>query len=266
MIVLLTCEQGSIYWSEKRKDSKNPRISASELACVLCMHRYKSRAKYFSEKKNGKVETPDNPILLHGRFWEQFALSKVASFFPGWRLLKPGGFLDWESPFSCSPDMMMSLERPEEEIDLLVGVETKCPWSSPIPKKKEDIPDEYLLQSFSCLMATGSDRWILAFYDTPTDSLVSYEIYPDSDLWDQTLLPLVRRFLGWLARDNAEPTTPGSRQTKSEAEKKKKELAKFLRKGKKEAEEAAFIRKRLLKMTFPLSLSLGSRPEDYSYQ
>lgn len=265
MIILLRSEQGGLYWSKKRNNTK--RVAASDLAALLCMHSWKSRQKLFQEKKfpHTKRESAETPATLHGRFWEQYALGKVASYLDdSWELLKPGSFLDWETPFSCSPDMMISREDPENGVDILIGIETKCPYSKPIPRRKEDISDEYLLQCFSCLMTTCSDKWILVFYDTPTDSAVAYEIYPDSDLWSREILPRVKRFLE-MVQGSSDPTWIDPYPKKKGG--KKGQNSHPMRKGNKEKEEAKRLRERLLKLTFPLELSsLGSGPKDNSYQ
>lgn len=253
MIILLRSEQGGLYWTESRKSGL--RIPASEVAALLCMYRYKSRNKLFKEKKypHTKKRNQETPATQHGRFWEQFALAKVADFFPekeGWRLLRPGSFLDFDEPFSCSPDMMVDLFDPERNLDLLIGIETKCPYSAPIPKRKEDICSAYLLQCFCCLMTTEADKWILVFYDSPTDSVTSFEIYPDYDLWARKIVPRVRQFLE-LVRDNSGATF--SNPVK-------------MRKVKKDKIRAEKLRGKLLELTFPVELSLGSSPKNNAYQ
>ena len=265
MIILLRSEQGGVYWKNKRNHGR--RVAASDLAAVLCMHPWKTRQKLFKEKKHpkGRRENKETAATLHGRFWEQYAIAKVVSYLPeegGFRLLKPGSIIDWDSPIACSPDFMISME--DEEKDFLIGAEMKCPYSRPIPKKKEEIDSTYLLQCFSSLMTTCSDKWILAFYDTPTDSATAYEIYPDCDLWNTEILPRVEQFLSQV-QDSADPTWTGV--PPKEKGKKKKERKNPMRKGKKEIEEGEKIRERLLKVTFPLELSsLGSGPKDNPYQ
>lgn len=232
MIVLIRSEQGGLYWHKSRDHSK--RIASSDLAAVLYMHRYKSRNQLLKEKRDPfhKRKNQETPATQHGRFWEQFALGKVSLMFPesaGWKLLRPGSILDFVYPLSCSPDMMVT--REDEFHDELIGVETKCPYSAPIPMKKEDIPSEYLLQAFSCLMITGADRWVLSFYQSSTDTLTSYEIAPDSDLWHSLIVPRVSQFL--------EEVRASSAATSERP----------FRKGKKEKEQEKLIRERLLDVT-----------------
>jgi len=232
MLILLRSEQGSYYWHKSRNCGN--RIAASDLAAVFCMHKHKSRNKLYQEKKKfrRREQNEDNPATFHGKFWEQFAVAKVIdTFFPekeGWEYLTPGSILDPYYPISCSPDLIC--QRGEE----FIGIETKCPYSAEIPKKKEDINSEYLLQCFCCLMVTGADRWVLSYYKSATDELTSYEIAPDSDLWSRVLMPPVSRFLSEV-RDSSAATFSGPR------------------KGRKEKKLESTIRERLMRLTSPLS-------------
>jgi hypothetical protein len=187
-------------------------VSSTEISAVFCLNKHKTRNQLFAEKRFGKRDEFDCEATRHGRFWEPYALRKMADFFGDtWEFLKPGTLKDPKEPVCCAPDLVIS----SKEHDILVGVEVKCPWSAPIPKNKGEVPPEYLFQAFACLMISGADCWLLGFYDSDTDRVSVFEIAPDWSLWNGTVLPLVREFLGMVS-DSSVPDQPFKRKGRAE--------------------------------------------------
>lgn len=211
---LLRCKQQGIYWMDFKR--RNLLISSTDMASVFCLKGSKSRRKLFLEKKGiSPRQDFKSEATEHGRKWERVAIGKVIdNSFPSedWRYLRPGCLKD--PPVCCSPDLVFV----HRNLDLEIGLEVKCPFSAPIPLKKEDIPTKHLLQAFSCLMVLRADRWLLAFYDSETDRVKVYEIFPDSSLWEELLKP-AQEFLSKVA-DSSASVPPKKGKEEKELEKK----------------------------------------------
>jgi len=239
-MLALRAEQGKNFWKHWKK--KTPLISSTEISAVFCMNKHKTRNQLFQEKKGKPRPENDCPATRHGRLWEPYAIGKVLEHFPeeSWEFRRPGCLK--APPVCASPDLVLfSLEA-----DVMIGLEVKCPYSAPIPKRKEDVCSEYLFQCFSCLMISRANSWLLAFYDTEYDRAQVFEIFPDSDLWERELLPRVEDFLRTVA-GNTDLDRP------------------FGRKGKKEKSLEDVLRRKLLDKTRERE-DLSSHPENDAYQ
>lgn len=229
-MLLAKAKQGEGVWSEFKKRG-GLFISSTEIASIFYLNKHRSKNQLWLQKK-GVIQKRafDSQATQHGRNWEPYAIRKfidLAFQEEDWVFLRPGSVKDPEDPVCFSPDLMVC----HKDMDVLLGLEVKCPFSAPIPARKEDIPPEYLFQAFCCLMVSRADRWFLSFYDSGTDRVTSYEIEPDSDLWRTEILPPVRAFLSTVS-DNSARDPPFKK-----------------RKGKEEKDYSEGIKRKLLSLT-----------------
>lgn len=225
-MLLAQAPQGGRVWKECKKRSAF--ISSTEIASVFYLNRNKTKNQLWNQKRNKKRNEFESHATRHGRDWEPYAIRRFIDFAfdDDWDFYRPGHVEDPVDPVCFSPDLMVKHKR----LDILFGLEVKCPYTAPIPKRKQDIQPEYLFQAFTCLMVSRADRWFLSFYDSAENRSTSYEISPDLDLWRNEILPQVRLFLQAVA-DNSVRDPP------------------FKRKGKSEKEYSEKIRSRLLSLT-----------------
>src|ERR1700759_3253600 len=138
-MISLRMPQECALWLALRKAPKPtpyPRISATDMAAVFHMG-YKSKKKLWEEKRGKETPFFGCAATAHGQYWEPVGLRAcIDRFFPphSWRYFKPN-FKDLNNPISCSPDLVLIHKR----VELMYGLELKCPYSSKIPQKKEDI-------------------------------------------------------------------------------------------------------------------------------
>jgi len=194
-MLLAKSKQGGNIWKEfKRKNSVF--ISSTEIASIFYLNKHKSKNQLWLQKRGLRPRQDfDSRATRHGRNWEPYAIRRFLDLSfedeKDWVFCRPSAVKDPRDPVCFSPDLMIF----HRELDILFGLEVKCPYTAPIPKRKEDIPPEYLFQAFCCLMVSRADSWFLSFYDTESGRATSFEISPDLDLWKRKTLPLVRAFL-----------------------------------------------------------------------
>lgn len=190
----LRMDQNSLIWHALRSLNIR-RVSSSELAPVFHMGKFKSKRQLFLDKKGkGKPSNFSSQATEHGRTWEQVPIRMfMDEVFPEerWEYRQPGTVLDPHTPLCCSPDMMFF----HRKLNLVHGLEVKCPYSTALPLKKEDIINQYLFQCFACLMITGADSWFLCYYDAKLHFRIAYEMFPDRTFWLQEIVPRVQQFL-----------------------------------------------------------------------
>lgn len=212
----LIAPQAGFFWSSFKCNNLK-RVSSTEIAAVFTLHSHKSRNQLYSEKKGLRARpTFSCPATDHGKKHEDSAIKAFLerAIVPAdWILKKPGVIS--ENRISCSPDAMFV----HREMDVLFGLEVKCPFSKPIPTRKEEIQPEYLFQCFTCLMLSQADRWFLAYYHAGSARLRVFEMRPDPALWNDTIVPRVERFLEQV-RDgpDAPPFGRKNKEEKAEAE------------------------------------------------
>lgn len=225
-MISLRMTQNEPLWLNLKRGST--RVSSTELASVFSMNRYKSKNELWREKSGKHKKQFYSAATDHGRRWEPVPIRHwMDEVFQeeDWEYVRPGTVLDPKEPVCCSPDMMFFHRR----LDKVLGLEVKCPYSTGIPERKEDVPSNYLFQCFACLMITGADAWFLSYYDHKSDRLMSFEVAPDLPFWTETILPRVRQFLQSIPGDTSK--------------------APFKRKGKEEKLLETQLRERLLSLT-----------------
>lgn len=199
---MLRAKQSGHIWNKFKVISR--RISSTEMSSVVDCHPRTTRERLWKEKL-GKIARKDVSHLApvkHGRVTEPIAREWIAwEMGDEWDLKVPQMFLDPDIPVCCSPDGMFYHKTKK----LIKGLEIKCPFNGRnMPRTKEDIHLEYLIQCFVCLHVCRADSWLLIFFFEDTRgqhsiqlaqgsggypapareaSLVAFELFPNEHLW-----------------------------------------------------------------------------------
>lgn len=181
----LASRQNSALWEWLRDDPDS--VSASDVAKVVFADPFKSRRKFYQEKKKGVKSEPDfNPfswaIKEAGHRNEERAFQMYIDWnhIPG-RFYRQPGTVSRPDKFRirCSPDMFEF----DEHQNLIRGVEFKSPVMRDLPTIPARIYHEHIIQCIACsIVIRGLDcqwhSWRLV-YTKPIEedpTLIIYDI------------------------------------------------------------------------------------------
>lgn len=167
--------QGSREWSLYRKVlGRENYISASEAGTLLNLNKHKVCSSYVMERGE---RTFLSDAMLHGIKSEPIAIAEVRKILDPrsvYRWLKPDIVVNKPLKISCSPDIMFHEPLSDEQLleaiksgsteTTLTGVETKCPFSEPVPMTRQDINPCHVLQCIWGIFACGVKQWYLYYW------------------------------------------------------------------------------------------------------
>lgn len=142
-------------WEELHIQAKDPFIiTASAVSSVLGLgySSPKSLWELYTGRKKPYKDATD--AMRYGNTCEEYALDQLKKDFPA-TFVNPGPIWHPTVPFLlASPDALGISYPVKDPTRALFNVEIKCPISAPIPKRVQDIPEKFLIQTqvqMSCL-------------------------------------------------------------------------------------------------------------------
>lgn len=173
-------------------EARAPYVGASEAACLLGLHPFKSLAELAAEKLYGTAQ-PENRAMMRGRRLEA-AVAEWYSAELGLALEEPEVlYLDGTGSLCATLDRRV--------VGTLVGVEIKTTGHY----VRE--PEAYwVIQAQAQMLCAGLERVELAVLDASLD-LEVYPVLPDRPL-QRELQARARDFLGWIRAGEMPPDLP----------------------------------------------------------
>lgn len=185
---------------------KHNDVTASEIAAIMGLHKYKTAMQVYFDKIGKGEEAPDNPSMRRGRILEPAVAEAVREERPHWNIWKSNYYYrDSELRIGATPDWCFNG-------DGVVGdgfLETKTANPNVFERDWCDGPPiAYVLQTLTQMMLAGAEQGAIACMVTSQDFPVHIYDVPRNARVEEVIRKAVEAF--WRKVEMRSPPPPGA--------------------------------------------------------